>query len=340
MNKQMESILQRIEVEYNLSSTTPGYACIVHKDGRKVFERCSGKQDETRRSLSEESVFRIASITKQFTAAAILQLVEQRKVSLQQNITTIIPELPTYCEGINFHHLLTHTSGIRNYDGAKNLDTVAPFSDTDVLYALNQFGDLEFESGSSYRYSNAGYCLLALAIAKISGTSYKEYLKKNIFEVASMQSAQVGTVPEITNRVYGYSWEKDNWAEHDQDTFTHTEGDGGIYASANELIKWQTALYEKKSMISESTLELMTTSHTATNYEGEEYGYGVAVTTINPVRCYLHHGVSSGFENALFYIPDLRTSIVLLSNIRHPGFNTMPLGKKIISSYLGQKNTF
>ncbi len=291
-------------------------------------------QDELNTPITRDSVFRIASITKQFTATAILQLVETKSITLETKISTILHGLPSYCSNITIHHLLTHTSGLRDYEDTVNIDKSNIFDDHAVLGALNQFIDLEFEPGSSYHYSNAGYCILAVILAQITGMSYKEYLKKNVFDASNMQSAQVGTLPDLINRVYGYSWEGNTWTENDQAAFTHTEGDGGIYASAIDLIKWQSALYEKNLIISEASLALMTSGHTPTNYEGEDYGYGIAVTTINSATCYLHHGVSSGFENALFYLPEYKTSIVILSNMKHPEFNTISLGKKLISSYL------
>ncbi len=334
MNDSRVNILKEVESLFDLSANNPGYVCLIHNDDKVPFSQCVGKLDDLDKGLSEESVFRIASLTKQFTAAAILQLVDTGKLTLDTKIRTVLTDIPLYCEDITIHHLLTHTSGLRDYEGAKNLDATKKFVDQDVLDVLNLFDDLEFKPGTSYHYSNAGYCLLALVIAKVSGTSYKEYLKTNIFEKADMTTAQVGTDLDVTNRVYGYSWGGTKWDEHDQDIFTHTEGDGGIYASAIDLIKWQSALYEKNLIISEASIALMTSGHTPTNYEGEDYGYGIAVTTINSATCYLHHGVSSGFENALFYLPEYKTSIVILSNMKHPEFNTISLGKKLVSSYL------
>ncbi len=334
MHNELNNILNGINNQFGINSTTPGYVCVVHNDQDIVFSHSEGLGDDQGAQLSPDSTFRIASITKQFTAVAILQLIDAGKLTVDAKISNILSDLPDYCLDITIHHLLTHTSGLHDYDSATNLDSLKRFVDQDVVITLRQFNNLEFIPGSSYHYSNAGYCLLALVIAEISGMSYKEYLKNNIFDKTNMHNAQVGTDPDITNRVFGYSWDNSTWVRHDQDTFTHTEGDGGIYASALNLTKWQNALYKNISLTSESSLGSMTTPHTPTNYDSESYGYGIAITSINDTPCYLHHGVSSGFENALFYLPKYQISVALLSNMKHPEFNTITLGKKIISNYL------
>lgn len=333
MDEKISTALMDIENSYDLNLASPGFVCFIQNEDDIVYTRSTGVQDDMHTPLSPESVFRIASITKQFTAAAILQLVDQTKISLQTPIVDVLPDFPEYGKAITIHQLLTHTSGIRDYEDFTDIDVVE-FRDQNALEVLNKFDDLEFAPGSKYHYSNTGYCILALVIAKISGTSYAQYMKSNIFAPAAMKDAQVGTEPQISRRVYGYSWASDGWTKHDQDTFTHTEGDGGIYASAAELVRWQNALHSKKTILSDTALRLMTTSHTATNYKGEDYGYGIAITTIDATRCYLHHGVSSGFENALFYLPEQKCSIVLLSNMRHENFNAISLGKQIVSQYL------
>lgn len=335
MRRKINDIFTDIEQRFGVDMQSPGYVCLIQDNDKHVYTRSIGVERVQSSALSLRSSFRIASITKQCTAVAILQLAEKAKLSIDAKVIDVLPDFPPYAKEVTIHHLLTHTAGIRDYEASPvAINLPHKFLDTDVLEVLKQFNDLEFTAGSNYHYSNGGYCLLALIVARVSGCSYAEYVKQNIFDAVGMECTQVGTKPDIRNRVYGYVWSKGCWTPCDQDIFTHTEGDGGVYASVVDLAKWQAALYSTKNLLSGESLQLMTTRHTPTNYSGEDYGYGIAITAIDSSLCYLHHGVSSGFENALLYLPREQLTIALLSNMRHQQFNAVPIVKQVAAEYV------
>lgn len=320
---------------YNLSSNTPGFAFVVARSNTVIHEHFTGQSNPTHSLITADSKFRIASITKQFTAAAILQLIEAGKLELSTPITTILVKLGPYADGVTIKHMLTHTSGLPDYEDIANEASPDSFTDEDVYQVLCNVSTLDFEPGSAYHYSNTAYCLLAVAVRILSGLSFKDYLETNIFPPAGMTDASVGA-PSGTNRVYGFSPGGDGWVLHDQSKFTTTQGDGGIYASVNDLVQWQQNLYQNKTIITPRSLELMCQPYVQTNYAAESYGFGIALTTVAGETCFLHHGTSSGFENALFYLPELDISMVILANFSGTDLNTITLGKQIITNHLAE----
>ncbi len=326
--------LQKIVDEFSLGNNTPGFICLGMSSQRNLIEYSVGSRNEQKDPITNTSNFRIASITKQFTAVAILQLIEKGQLTLSTTVCEVFTDFPTYGQQVTIKHLLTHTSGLLDYEELAVQKEGAEITDYDVLQIMLAQDHLIFTPGTSYHYSNTGYCILAQIVENVSGSTYEAYLSTNVFPQAEMHTAKLGAALETAERVYGYSKVDGEWQMNDQGAFTATNGDGGIYASAEDLMNWQKNLYEKQTLITHKNLTLMTTPHIRTNYAGEDYGFGIAVTTLNKEVCYLHHGVSTGFETALFYLPNRKVSLAILSNTSGTTLNAISLGKEIIVNHL------
>ena len=314
---------------YSLNSNSPGIACLIQKSDDVLYQSYIGYKDSSRNLITKDSKFRIASITKQFTAAAVLQLVERGSIHVDSYINTVMKDLGPCTELITIHQLLTHTSGIPDYEDFVHVQTGFNFSDADVYSEMSKDYKLNFEPGSSYSYSNTGYCLLAEVVRIVSGMSFKDYVESNVFPAGGMTNATVGP-SNSPDRVYGFAAAESGWIFNDQSIFSSTHGDGGIYASVTDLVNWQQNLYQNLRVITQHSLKTMTTPYILTNYANEFYGYGIAVTEIAGETCYIHHGTSTGFENALFYIPNLKTSVALLANFNGTDLNIITVGKQLI----------
>nr|MCU0366897.1 beta-lactamase family protein [Bacteroidales bacterium] len=189
-----------------------GCAALVAKDGQIIYKKAFGMADlELNVPMQPDMVFRIGSITKQFTAVAILQLMEQGKLSLQDDITKYIPDYPTHGYNITIEHLLTHTSGIKSYTNVPEFQKYVR-QDMKPEEAINTFRNLpmEFAPGTKWNYNNSGYFLLGYIIEKVSGKTYQEYIEENFFKPLGMTGSCYGNDSRIIkNRASGYQPGKD-----------------------------------------------------------------------------------------------------------------------------------
>ena len=323
------------EILTNYEGNNPGAALAIIKNGKLIYTKSYGLSNlETNINVSEHSNFRLASVSKQFTAAAILQLIQKNKLSLQTQLSECFPSLPSYAKEINIQHLLNHTSGILDYDDF--IDESAnshQLSDIDVLNACMSFKKTYFKAGEQYRYSNTAYVLLGLIIEKYSGLSYPDYLSKNIFKPLKMKNtvAYVKGVNTIKERAYGYSKKEGNWIRKDQSSTSATLGDGGIYSNLIDLFKWDEALYSNK-ILPHSIWLTAFEQQSLTNNTKIDYGFGwhLKKTKTNQNVIY-HTGSTTSFRNVFYRIPEERLSIILLTNRNTPEeTNMVELAEKIL----------
>jgi len=232
-------------------SKEPGAAALVRKDGRTVFERGYGAADlRTGRPIDGRTNFRLASVTKQFTAAAVMLLVHDGKLRYEDSLTSLIPGFPAYGHGVTVRHLLNHTSGLPDYE-----DLMAPadpsvpveeaqITDAGVLALLEKQAAGRFAPGTRWSYSNSGYVVLGLIVARVSGRSFPEFLHDRIFVPLGMTDtmAHVRGRDEVPRRAYGHTKEAGAWRETDQSPTSATLGDGGVYSSLDDLARWDDAL--------------------------------------------------------------------------------------------------
>ena len=269
---------------------TPGQTILVLRNGKVIRSESTG-------AANADTHYRLASITKQFTAAAILDL----KLNLDDPIKKWLPSLPAYADPITIRHLLTHTSGLIDYEDVIPAGTTSQLHDVDVLHLLEQQTKTYFTPGTSYRYSNSGYALLALIVERASGKSFAEYLRDRIFLPLGMKTtvAHQDDVDTVVNRAYGYP--------RDQSLTSAVLGDGGVYTSANELVHWLNALDAGK--FAEAMIPRVDTDK-----PGVKYGFGWRISERNGHKIVWHTGETVGFRNALVRVPDRKLSVVVLTN--------------------------
>lgn len=310
VNDEIDALMSR----YN--GAVPGASLLVVHDGKSVVRRSWGLADvEKHVAATPATNYRLASVTKQFTAASILLLAQDDKLLLSDKASEYLPSLPKSAESITIHQLLTHTSGIVDYEDLMADTATRQVHDTGVLELLSHTDSLYFAPGSKYRYSNSGYSLLALIVEKISGQSFAKFLHERIFARLGMNNtvAHQDGVDEISLRAYGYTRKNSAWVRKDQSTTSAVLGDGGIYSSIDDMAKWAAAQYDSR-LLEEKWRLVGFTPHTPTDIAGTSYGFGWKITgdTI------WHTGSTSGFRNVIVRFPARKLTVVILTNRDEP----------------------
>jgi CubicO group peptidase (beta-lactamase class C family) len=296
--------------------TVPGASVLVVRDGEPVVRRAYGLANvEERIAATPATNYRLASVTKQFTTAAILLLAEGGRLELDDPVRTWLPSLPKAADPVTIRHLLTHTSGIIDYEDLIPAGTSTQLRDADVLRMLESQDSTYFAPGSSYRYSNSGYALLALVVERASGQDFARFLRERIFVPLGMRNtiAFEEGVSMVEHRAFGYSWTNDRWSRTDQSLTSAVLGDGGIYSSIDDLERWDAALYDERLLRRES-LRLAFTPATETDDPDVEYGFGWRITG----ETVWHSGETIGFRNVIVRYPERRLTVVMLTNRADP----------------------
>lgn len=314
----------------------PGAALAIIKNGKIIYKKNYGMAElEKNRRVTSATNFRLASVSKAFTAAAVLQLKERGKLSLDIKLTDIFEGFPEF--GIAVKHLLNHTSGLQDYENLVS-DTVlaGQVKDKEVLEIVKNTDSTYFPAGTQFRYSNTGYALLALVVEKFSAMSFANYLSENIFRPLRMNNtvAYEKGISNVKNRAYGYVRDKEgHWLMKDQNPYSAVLGDGGIYSSINDMLKWDQSLYSGK-VLSLSVIEEAVTPNKTSSGEIINYGFGWRLkTNAAGEKVTYHPGSTSGFLNIFYRVPAKKISLILLTN-RSTG-NPVPmvdLAEKIIEA--------
>lgn len=312
-----------------VSDQEAGAAILVVKDGRSVFERGYGVADmRTMRRIDAQTNFRLASVTKQFTAASIMLLVRDGKLRYEDRLRDIFPDFPDYGRVITIRHLLNHTSGLPDYENLMPpADPGLPveqvqIKDAGVFGLLKQQKVGKFAPGSRWAYSNSGYVLLGCVVQKVSGLPFAEFLQERIFVPLKMTNtvAYERGKNDIPNRAYGHTRENGRWRETDQSPTSATLGDGGVYSSLSDLAKWDEAL-RRHTLLSEQDLRpALTPVHVPegppTEPDGTPASYGFG-WFLNPWKGHArmwHYGETAGFRTAIQRFTDDGLTVVVLCN--------------------------
>ncbi len=314
----------------------PGAAVIVVKNGEVIFRKGYGLANlELGIPIEPDMIFRIGSITKQFTAVATLMLVEQGKLSLDDEITRFIPDYPTQGHKITIEHLLTHSSGIKSYTG---LPEWRPLWRKDV--SLTEMIDLfktkpfEFAPGEGWNYNNSGYVLLGRIIEKASGQKYEDFIEKNIFTPLGMkQTFYDNTARIIPRRITGYSKSGEKWVNSDYLSMSWPHAAGAIISSVDDLAKWDAALYTDK-LVKQDLLRKAWTPYRIKDGRSTKYGYGWMMSEIAGMPSIEHGGGINGFTTIGVRVPSERIYVAILTN-RDSG--TGVLGQQLAAMAAGRK---
>ena len=293
----------------------PGACVAVVHDGAPIVRRAYGLADiENRAAATTATNFRLASITKQFTAAAILLLAEDGRLSIGDSVRRWLP-MPDAADDMVIRHLLTHTSGVVDFEDLIPEGTTAQVHDADVLRLLQAENRGYFTPGARYRYSNSGYALLALIVARASGEDFASFLRNRIFLPLGMRTtvAFEEGVSIVAHRAFGYSATPQGWVRTDQSLTSATLGDGGIYSSVDDLAKWDAALGDDR-LLRPASLRLAFQPATPTDDPAVAYGFGWRVTG----ETRWHSGESVGFRNVIVRNLARRLSVIVLTNRDEP----------------------
>jgi CubicO group peptidase (beta-lactamase class C family) len=294
----------------------PGATALVARNGQIIYQKGFGLANlEWNEPMQADHIFRIGSITKQFTAVAILQLMEQGKLSLQDEITRFIPDYPTQGNTITIEHLLTHTSGIQNYTAMKDY---LPRMTLDMTPAemIDHFKDqpMRFAPGTKWSYSNSNYFILGYIIERITGQTYQAYLEENFFKPLGMtNSLYASDIKIVKNRVDAYSKGDHGFENAPSLSMTQPYAAGSIQSTVEDLYKWQQAVQSYK-LVKKESLDKAFTSYKLADGTETNYGYGWRFGNVQGSPTIEHGGAINGTITMAMYLPREDVFVAVFSN--------------------------
>ncbi|HVF80878.1 MAG TPA: serine hydrolase [Flavisolibacter sp.] len=293
-----------------------GATVLVARKGDIIYKKAFGMANlELDVPMQVDNVFRIASLTKQFTAIAILQLMEQGKLNLEDEIGKVIPGYPTQGAKITIEHLLTHTSGITDYTSLR--DTVKKEAlDYTPSQMIDRFKNLplRFAPGTRWEYSNSGYFLLGYIIERLTGKTYAEYLEENIFKRLQMTSSLFASdIKLIKKRAAGYTEGETGYQNPPYLSMTQPYAAGAILSTVEDLFKWHQAVIANK-LVKQESLNKAFARYKLTDGKETAYGYGWRIGSVYESLSIWHGGLINGFKSMAVYLPREDVYVALLSN--------------------------
>ncbi|MBY0012222.1 serine hydrolase domain-containing protein [Paenibacillus typhae] len=304
------------------NQNTPGIGVIANFKGKTVYQDTLGLANcEHRIPIQPDSIFNLASVSKQFTGMAVLQLMEQGELGARDKLIRFVPELRHYADEVSIYELAHHSSGLTDYNDLlwqKARQNALHSDNAEVLSLLTQQEQLRFTPGSAFEYSNSNYVLLALIIERITGLSLRDYLKKYIFGVIGMENSTVFNEeqPVVPNRAYGYEQNGENWKCNYADTFA--TGTSNVLSSLEDLKKWDAALYGNQLLGEEAQRAIFTpgldsSGRPLTEFWGG-YSYGWMIQERCGAKTIWHTGGDAGFRSIIVRFYEQQFSVILLSN--------------------------
>jgi CubicO group peptidase (beta-lactamase class C family) len=294
----------------------PGAAVIVVKGGKTLLRKGYGMADvELGVKVEPDMVFRLGSITKQFTAVSILMLAEQGKLSLSDDITKFFPDYPAKGRVVTVEHLLTHTSGIKSYTSIPAWRAMWR-KDMTVTELIDLFKNEppDFEPGTQWAYNNSGYILLGAIIEKLSGMSYEQFLQKNIFDPLGMKHTFYGSASRvIPRRVPGYSMTNEGLRNAEYLSMTHPYAAGALLSNVDDMALWDAALYTEK-LFKQSSLQKAFTPYVLKDGTTTNYGFGWGRLEYEGRTVIEHGGGIHGFSTTGIRMPEDGIYVCILTN--------------------------
>jgi len=318
---------------------SPGCALSVMKDGRIIYKHGYGMADlDHNVTITPSTVFHVASMSKQFTAASILLLAQQGKLSLDDDVRKYIPELPDFGSLITIRHLIHHTSGLRDQWNLLELAgwrySLDLITDDDVMSVLTTQKDLNFKPGEKHVYCNTGYTLLAIIVKRVSGMSFREFTTKNIFEPLGMTHTffRDDHAMIVKNNAYGYESEDGGPFRLGLTNFD-TAGATSLHTTVEDLALWDENFYHPL-VGGPSFREQMLQRGKLNNGEILDYAFGLAVGKYKGLPTVDHSGGDAGFRSDMTRFPEQHFSVAVLCN--YAGTNPSSLARSVADIYLAQ----
>jgi CubicO group peptidase (beta-lactamase class C family) len=325
------------------ANNTPGMAAVVIGEGRVVWQTAFGLADlDTHRPITPDTQFELASVTKQFTAMAIMILSEQRKLGFDDTLDKYCPEFPAWAHAVRIRDLLHHVSGLSDYEelmvgkigdnffrSSKSPPAAHEFTSAEVLRTLSGQPKLKFAPGSRFEYSNSGYEVLGQIVERISGKRYAEFLKEKIFDPLGMRDTLVLDERRHSGPRLALAYRKRNgrWEDITYSPENYEYGDGGVESTVNDLVKWDRELDAPK-LVRRATLDLaFTPGRTGdgkvieTHFFGDPsaYGFGWFVSSKNGAAVLEHGGDWSGYRTHIIRVRSRHVTAIILTNSSNDG---------------------
>ena len=308
-----------------------GGAILVARDGKIIASKGYGMADlEHDVPNTPETRFRLASVTKQFTAAAIMLLQERGKLSVQDSVCKHVAPCPDAWQPVTLHHLLSHTAGMPDFTGFPEFQkTKREPATLDSLLARFRDRPLEFKPGEDWRYSNSGYVLLGHVVERASGVPYEKFMRENIFAPLGMANTGLDRADAIIKRrARGYAPRGEEIVNAQLLDMSIPFSAGGLYSTVGDLYLWDQALYGEK-LLKRASLDAMFTAVRS------DYGYGFYAGKVYGRRIIEHGGSIEGFRTSIQRFPDERTTVIVLSNFE--GVSASRVGRALAAIAFGEK---
>ena len=308
----------------------PGLALVIIQDGKAVKTAAYGLANlELNVPVKPETVFEIGSVTKQFTAAGILLLAQDGKLSVDDKLTAHLANVPSAWTNVTIRHLLTHTSGIKSYTGLDGFQLTKHLTQSQFIRAIGR-EPMEFAPGASWKYCNTGFSLLGYIIENVSGKNYWDFMSERIFQPLGM-NATTNRLPGliIPNRASGYEQTNQVHINRDYD-LTEVFSAGAIASTVGDLAKWNAAL-DGDTLLNAASKEQMWTPAKLNDGKPTKYGLGWFVDTVEGHKNIGHGGSTSGFSATIQRFPDDKLAVIILTNTDEQIATT--LAKKIATFF-------
>lgn len=318
---------------------SPGCALAVVKDGCVVYQRGYGSANlDYKVPLGPESVFYLASVSKQFTAAAVALLAQQGKLSLDDDVRTYVPELPDYGRTITIEHLVHHTSGLRDYLTLMQLAGMRwedVHSEREILELVCRQKELNFAPGEKYRYCNTGYLLLAEVVHRVSGKTLRQFTQEEIFRPLGMAHSHFHDDPThvVPNRAIGYAPAEHGTFRLDYLANWNKVGSGGLLSTAEDLARWDRNFYDKK-LGGEQLIKTLERRGTLNDGTVLPYAFGLVIGEYRGLKTVSHGGSFMGFRTVLLRFPEQAFSVIILANLAD--VNPTALAQAVAEVYLAE----
>ncbi len=318
----------------------PGAAVVVVHNGAVVHQKGYGLANvETKAPITPATTFDLASVSKQFTAMAIMMLVERGKLGYDYPLTKFFPEFPAYASKITVRHLLNHTSGLPDYMSIfrkRPPGVSAEPSSREAVTMLAQIPEPRFSPGEKWEYSNSGYVVLGQIAEKAAGVPLPAFMKANIFDPLGMTTTMLADEnnPKVANRAVSYAPDGAGFKNIDYTPLNRIYGDGNVNTSVEDLVKWDQALYSDR-LVKQTTLAQAFTAARLNSGALTDYGFGWTIGNVNGLRVLSHGGSWVGFRTSITRVPSERFTVIVLSNVAT--FNPTAAGRRIASVYLPDK---
>lgn len=307
-------------------SGLPGGAIRVAKNGKTLYQRAFGVTDvETKVKTKESAAFEIGSLSKMFIATAALILVQEGKLSLDEKLGAILPDVPESWRSATIDQVLHHISGIPDYEEIAGYDFYNLARQPKEIIEQAAKAQPKFKPGDQFEYSNTGYFLVSMVVEKRSGMPIGRFLHQRIFEPLKMESTYADVKSAKAQPMTGYHSRTGTRVKQPPIVWTSTLGAGGIISTMDDLVKWDEALYTDK-LVKQDLLAKIWTPAKLNNGQESNYGYGWVTTTFRGVKELNHSGQTNGFTCLIRRYPDLRVTVLAFTN-SYDGGGVFPLAR-------------